>query len=130
MKSIGVVSLCQWCCAPLRGHAIDKTCHFRFGAVRRSDQETCSRLSLYCRPRLVWRAVAVIAVWTYMVVGNIGEFLHSPVHLLLCPKFIQVSAFVLQGVEVPLHWRIVVRVSSFAHALGHMDGFTEFYEIL
>ncbi len=65
-----------------------------------------------------------------MVVGGIGEFLHSPVHLLLRPKFIQVGAFVLQGVEVPLHWRIVIRVSGFAHTLGHMDRPAEVYKCL
>ena len=63
-----------------------------------------------------------------MVVGDIGEFFYYLVHLLLRPEFIQIGAFVFQGVEIPFHRRIVVRVSGFAHALGHMDGFAELYE--
>ena len=65
-----------------------------------------------------------------MIVGRIGEFLHSLVQFLLRPEFIQVGAFVLQGVEIPLHWRIVVWVSGFAHALGHMGRPAELYESL
>lgn len=38
-------------------------------------------------------------------------------------------SFALPGVKVPLHWRIVVR-PGFAHALGHVGGFTELYECL
>ena len=65
-----------------------------------------------------------------MVVGGISEFLHSLVQLLLCPEFIEAGALVLQGIEVPLHWRIVVWIPGFAHALGHMDGSAELYESL
>ncbi len=65
-----------------------------------------------------------------MVVGDISEFLHGLVQLILRPEFIEVGALVLQGIEVPLHWRIVVWISGFAHALGHMDGFAELYESL
>ena len=60
-----------------------------------------------------------------MVAGDISEFFHNPVQLILRSKFIEVGAFVLQSVEVPLHWRIVVWISGFAHALSYMDGFTE-----
>ena len=42
-----------------------------------------------------------------MIVGRIGEFLHSLVQFLLRPESIQAGAFVLQGAEVPLHWRII-----------------------
>ena len=65
-----------------------------------------------------------------MVVGNISEFLHGLVQLILRPEFIEVGALVLQGIEVPLHWRIVIWVSGFTHALRYMDGFTELYENL
>ena len=65
-----------------------------------------------------------------MVVGGISEFLHSLVQLLLRTEFIEVGALVLQGIEVPLHWRIVVWIPGFAHALGHMDGSAELYESL
>ena len=41
-----------------------------------------------------------------MVVGGISEFLHSLVQLLLRPEFIEVGALVLQGIEIPLHWRM------------------------
>ncbi len=60
-----------------------------------------------------------------MVVRNISKFLYGLVQFLFRPKFIDVGTFVLQGVEVPLHWSIVVWVPSFAHARGHVDGFTE-----
>ncbi len=65
-----------------------------------------------------------------MVVGNISEFLHGLVQLILRPEFIEVGALVLQGIEVPLHWRIVVWIPGFAHALGHMDGSAELCESL
>lgn len=65
-----------------------------------------------------------------MVVGNIGKFLYGLVQFIFRPKFIEVGTFVLQGVEVPFHRGIVVWVSGFAHALGHMDGFAEFYKSL
>ncbi len=65
-----------------------------------------------------------------MVVGGISKFLHGLVQLLLRPEFIEGGAFVLQGVEVPFHWCIVVWIPGFAHALGHMGGFAELYENL
>ena len=65
-----------------------------------------------------------------MVVSNISKFLHSLVQFIFRPEFIDVGTFVLQGVEVPLHWRIVVWIPGFAHALGHMDGSAELYESL
>ena len=65
-----------------------------------------------------------------MVVRDISEFLHGLVQFLLCPEFIELGTFILQGIEVPFHWRIVVGVSGFAHALCHMDGFAVFYESL
>lgn len=102
----------------------------RSWVVKQSNEETRSRLSLCCHSCLVWCAVVVIAVRTHMVIGDIGEFLHCLVQFLLRPEFIEAGAFVLQGVEVPLHWRIVVWVPCFAHALGYMDGFTELCESL
>ena len=130
LESIGAVSFCQWCFAPLRGHAIDKTCHLRSWAIKQSNQEACFRLSLCCHSCLVWCAIAVIAVRAYMVVSSISKFLHGPVKFLFRPEFIDVGTFVLQGVEVPFHWRIVIWVPCFAHALGHVDGFAELYECL
>ena len=76
----------------LRGPAIDKTCHLRLGVINQSNPEACSRLSLCCRPRLVWCAVAVIAVGAHMVIGGIGEFLHGLVQLILRPEFVQIEA--------------------------------------
>lgn len=129
-ESIGASCFCQWCFVPLRGYAIDKTSHPRCCVVRQSNQEACYLLFSCCRSRLVGRAVAVITVRAYMVVGGISEFLHNPVQLLLRLKFIQVGAFIFKSVEVSLHWRIVVWISGLAHALGHMDGFAELYECL
>ena len=63
-----------------------------------------------------------------MVVGDIGEFLHSLVQFTLRAKFVQIGAFILKRVEVPLHRRIIVGISGFAHALGHMSRFAELYE--
>ena len=39
-------------------------------------------------------------------------------------------AFVLQGVEAPLHWRIIVWLSGFAHALWPMGRHAELYKSL
>ena len=52
----------------MRGHAIDKTCHLRFWIDRQSNQKDYSRRSLCYHSRLVWCAVAVIAVRAHMVV--------------------------------------------------------------
>ena len=81
-------------------------------------------------PCFEWRPVPIVGMGAHMVVGGISEFLHSLVQLLLRPEFIEVGALVLQGIEVPLHWRIVVWIPGFAHALGHMDGSAELYESL
>lgn len=63
--------------------------------VKQSNQQEFFHLFLCCHPHLVWRAVAVIAVRAYMVVGDICEFLHGFGQLILRPKFIQIRAFVL-----------------------------------
>ena len=65
-----------------------------------------------------------------MVASDTGEFLHCLVHLIFRPEFIQIGAFVFQGVEISFHRRIVIWVSRFAHALGHARGFTEFHKYL
>ena len=130
LKSIGAVSFYQWCFAPLRGHAIDKTCLLRFWVFKQSNDEECFRLSLCRCSCLVWRAVAVIAVRAYMVVCDISEFLYGLIQFLICSKFIEFGTFIFQCVKVPFHWCIIVWVSGFTHALCHMDRFTEFYESL
>ena len=81
-------------------------------------------------PCFEWRPVPIVGMGAHMVVSGISEFLHSLVQLLLRTEFIEVGALVLQGIEVPLHWRIVVWIPGFAHALGHMDGSAELYESL
>lgn len=65
-----------------------------------------------------------------MVVGDIDKFLYCPVQFFLCPESLQVGTSILQHVEMPLHRRVVIWVSSLAHALGHMDRFAELYECL
>ena len=50
-----------------------------------------------------------------MVVSDVSEFLHCAVQFFFRPEPMQVGAFILQGVEVSLHRRIVVWVSGFAH---------------
>ena len=95
LEAIGTVRFYQWCFAPLRGHAIDQICHFRFFAITQSNQETCFRRPLCCCPHLVWCAVTVIAMWAHMIVGSIGEFLHRVIEFLFRPKFVQIRAFVL-----------------------------------
>lgn len=74
--------------------------------------------------------VAVIAVWAYMAVCGISEFLYHLIQFLLRPEFIQVSVFVLQGIKIPLHRRIVIWVSGLAHALGHIHRFAKLDERL
>ena len=88
MEDIGAVVFCQWCFAPLRGYAIDKSQQPRCRVVKQSNLEEC------CRPRLIQCVVGVIAVRPCMIVGNICEFLHGLVQFLLCTKFIQVGTFV------------------------------------
>ena len=128
MEDIGAVVFCQWCFAPLRGYAIDKSQQLRFRVVKQSNQEECSRRLLCCRPRLIRCAIGVIAVGPCMVVSDIGEFLHGLVQFLLCAKFIQVGTFIFQRVEIPLHGRIIIRIPCFAHTLAYMDRFAEFDE--
>ncbi len=65
-----------------------------------------------------------------MVVSDVSEFLHCAVQFFFRPEPMQVGAFILQGVEVSLHRRIVVWVSGFAHALSHVDRFAELYKSL
>ena len=43
-------------------------------------------------PCFEWRPVPVVGVGAHMVVGNISEFLHGLVQLLLRPEFIEVGA--------------------------------------
>ena len=128
MEDIGAVVFCQWCFAPLRGYAIDKSQQPRCRVVKQSNPEECSRRMLCCRPRLIRCVVGVITVGPCMIVGNICEFLHGLVQFLLCTKFIQVGTFVFQRVEIPLHGRIIVWIPCSAHTLGHMDRFAELYE--
>ena len=56
-----------------------------------------------------------------MVIDDIRKFFHGLIKCFLCLKFIQIGTFIFQGVKVSLHWCIVIWVSSFAHALCHMD---------
>ena len=37
MEDIGAVAFCQWCFAPLRGYAIDKSQQLRFRVVKQSN---------------------------------------------------------------------------------------------
>lgn len=62
-----------------------------------------------------------------MVIADIRKFFYRLIERFLCPKFIQIGAFVFQSVEVSLHWRVVIWVSCLTHALGYMDRFAEFY---
>lgn len=52
-------------------------------------------------------------MWAYMVVGDISKFFHGLIQFIFRSEFIKVCAFVFQRVEVPFHWRIVVRISGF-----------------
>ncbi len=88
MEDIGAVVFCQWCFAPLRGYAIDKSQQLRFRVVKQSNQEECSRRLLCCRPRLIRCVIGVIAVGPCMVVSDIREFFHGLVQFLLCAKLI------------------------------------------
>ena len=64
----------------------------------------------------------------HMIICNICKFLYGLVQLLLRPKFVQIRAFVLQSIEIPLHRRIVLWISGSTHALDYMGGFAELYE--
>lgn len=77
---------------------------------------------------LIRGTVSLKAMWTNMVICVICKFLYCPVKRFFCMKFVQFYAFIFLRVKLPLHRRIIVRISSFAHALGYMGGFTEFYK--
>ena len=64
LEAIGTVRFYQWCFAPLRGHAIDKICHFRFFAITQSNQETCFR-----RPFMLLSAPGMVCGNRYSYVG-------------------------------------------------------------
>lgn len=103
-------------------------CHFRPQIVRCFGQNVRSYIPLCCRPPLVRCTVAIIAVGTDMIISNICKFFHRPVHLFLCPEFIQVRTFILQRVEVPFHRRIIIRIPRLAHALSDAHAFTELHK--
>ena len=96
LESIGAVRFYQWCFAPLCGHAIDKNSHPWCWVIKQSNPITRSRRSLCCCPCLVWCAVAIIAVQAHMVIGDIGEFFHSPVQCFLCLDFFWLATILRQ----------------------------------
>ena len=76
-KFIGSAKSCQWCSTPLRGFAIDRICYPRSRVIKQSNPQACFRFSLYCCPHLVWRAVTIVAMRAYMIISDIGKFLHG-----------------------------------------------------
>ena len=98
----------------------------RGGCFPPSSFESWNRLC--CASGFKGCLVSVIRMGTHMIIGNICEFLHCLVQTFLSSKFIQVRAFILQRVEVPLHGRIVIRIPGFAHALYDMSLLAEFDE--
>ena len=61
-----------------------------------------------------------------MIIINVCKFFYLLIECFLCCKLIQICAFILQGIEVTLHQRIVVQISCFAHALCHIYRFAKF----
>ena len=84
--------------------------------------------SLLCYSCLIRCTISIKAMRTDMVIGDIRKFFHGLIKCFLCLKLIQIGTFIFQGVKVSLHWCIVIWVSSFAHALCHMDRFAEFHK--
>ena len=83
-------------------------------------------INLCCRPCFIWGSITIITVWTNMIIINVCKFFYLLIECFLCCKFIQICAFILQGIEVTLHRCIVVRISCVAHALCHIYRFAEF----
>ena len=71
-------------------------------------------------------SIVAKTVWTHVVIFNICKFLYLLIKCLLCFKLVQVCALILESIEIALHWSIVIWISGFAHALCHMNRFTEF----
>ena len=63
-----------------------------------------------------------------MVIRGISKRLNSTVEGFLVTVFMKIDFLVLQCVEIPLHRRIVIRTSGFAHALCYAVLCTEFCE--
>lgn len=65
-----------------------------------------------------------------MVIRDISKFFHHLIQRLLCLEIVQFDAFIFQCVKISFHRSVVVRAPCFAHALAHMDRFTEFHKCL
>ena len=66
-------------------------------------------------------SVAIEAMWTHIIVIDVCKFFDSLIKRIFCFEFKQVGTLVFEGVEIALHWGIVVWISGFAHALRHMN---------
>ena len=117
LESIGTVRFHQGCFTPL-----SQLCPWQKLTVPiLSNQAICSGSPfLSCDSCLIWRTVTVGAMRAYMIVVDIGKFLHCLVEFFLCFELIQICAFILQCIEVTLHRCIVIGITCFAHTLRHI----------
>lgn len=58
-----------------------------------------------------------------MIIHDICKFLHR-LEGLLGTKFIWIRIFILQGIEISFHWRVIIRASDRTYTLCYMNGFT------
>ncbi len=94
-------------------------------------KETVPFRSYLCSiARFKWGTVSVIRMRAHMVISDISEFFYLSIKRFFRVESIVVRALIFQGIEISFHRCIVIGVSSFAHALCHMPGFTEFDERL
>lgn len=84
--------------------------------MTRKERGAGCRLHLCGNPSLVRCAVAVVAVRTYMVVGDIGELIHRAIRVFLHAKIVQVGAFILSMKEIAKKWTMPVRDWGLAYA--------------
>ena len=63
-----------------------------------------------------------------MIVFNICKLLYSLIQSFLGIIFVQIYQFTFQGVEISLHWCIIIRISGLTHTLGYMNRFAKLYE--
>ena len=79
---------------------IPGSCVFFYAALirvhyKRSNQEVCSRLILYRDACLIRCTIVIVAMGTYIIVGDVGKFFHRQVKIFFCPELVQVCTLVL-----------------------------------
>ena len=65
---------------------------------------------------------------THIIIFHIGKLLHSPIKCIFRIEFVEIGTLVFKRIKISLHWRIVMLITGFAHALCYMRRFAKFNE--